>query len=472
MVKPRLLAVVPYGMAFRNLVLNSALWDHLLSQFSVDLLSPLSIVDSHRIGMARVYGPQTSTGVARLARALKRSAAAAVSELDKLAFFMRSNEAETFRSIYRYSSIDGKVSRLLLWSWLGHSSLGPALKRLARSVAGAALGAPALRSYQLVLLTHNSEPTSVAVGLEANRLGVSVVCMPMGLDNLMHAPLAFVPDLLLVWGEEQRRDFEIQGRFNPALRRTTCAIVGSTAHDAYLASHGSVDVESAYSLEPDDDVILFAAYVEKYGDFQLPLCRLLLRFIRESGRKIKLLVRTRPGFDEDRWRQFQAANQREVRLQSPAGASYDKSGRATLFDLDRERSEVELFAATMRRCRVLVTPTFSTMEVDAMLFGKPAINAIFDPERPDDVHPLLAWFWAGLSRISEWRDMKVATSADELMVMLDDIFGRGRDTAYVSERLFRYRATAPDGRAGARAVDALRRFTEEFVPRGSVRRSA
>lgn len=459
-----MLVVVAYGMAFRNLALNETLWRYLVTTFAVDLLTPMAIRDGGALDIARVHHHPAPSRVRAAITGIRRRAAGALAALDRVAFYMHCGEVESLRAVYRYSAIDGSLSRLFLWSWLGHSALAGPIRRLARRVAATDLSTPSLDGYDFVLLTHNAEPLCMAYGVAANALGIPVICIPMGLDNLMHGPLVFVPDLFLLWGPEQDRDLDLQAAFNPQIRTTASTAVGSTTHDAYLACSTGPDVNARYDLAAGDGLILFPAYSEKYGDNQLPVCRLLLELIRRAHRPIKLLVRTRPGFDEDLWKSFQRANPDEVRLQMPVAASYDKSGSVRAFDLDREREEVALLAATLRRCDVLVTPTFSTMEMDAMLFGKPAINAIFDPERPDAVHPLLAWFQAGRTKVPEWEGMRVVTSSPELIMAVERVLAGQAPLDASGERLFRYRATARDGRAGERAIGAVAELTRQRLP--------
>jgi hypothetical protein len=464
--KRRVLAVVPYGMALRNLVLNEALWSYLTGTYEVDLATPFEIPDASQLGVANVLHDPRRRSVAGIVDRVRRRAVGALMELDRMAFFRRANEAETFQAIYRYAVIDGRAGRLLFWSWLGHSPLARPVRWLARAIGTIGLGAADVRRYDFVLLTHPAELRCMAYGLAANAHGVPVVCMPMGMDNLMHGPLVFVPDLLLAWGQEQARDLTLQQRFDPRLADTECVVVGSPTHDLYVRCDTAPDLDRIYSLAATDQVILFPAFIEKYGPSQLAFCALILDFIRRSGRPLKLLVRARPGIDETLWRDFQARHPVEVRLQLPTAASYDKSGLVSGFDPAGERTEVALFAATLRRAAVVVASWFTTVETDALLFGTPTIDAMFDPVRPSEPHPILAWYVAGLAKMPEWGAMRVVTTPERLASVLEEVLDRRGEDNDAAARLFRYRATAPDGRAGERAVAALR----DFVARPRERR--
>lgn len=460
--RPRLLAVLPYGMALRNILLNAPLWSYLTRTFAIDLVTPVELVNSRDLQISNIVSrPFFERGI--LPR-IRRACLEFLASVDQLAFFMQANEAESFRSIYRYSLIERSTARKLFNWWIGGTRIARSLKGFVKGLVAMA-ASPDTRMYDVVLLGHNAERECIRYGILANQQSTPVVCVCMGLDNLMHGPLVFVPDLLLVWGEEQHRDFAAQLAFNPECAHTVCVRVGSTIHDTYLNSGFTLDVNKLYALESEDTVILFPAYVEKYLPFQVALCEVVLDYIRRSPRKLKLLVRLRPGFDEQMWRDLQDRYPHEVRLQIPLSSSFDKSGNVQMFDVNRETEDVELFAATLRRVAVLVTPTFSTMETDAHLFGKPSINAIFNPECRDERHPNLTWYLAGLAKTPEWGSMMVATSREELHEYLAMVLERVTRDSHSMRSLFEFRATAADGRAGERAVSAIRDFI-------SVRRTA
>ncbi len=45
--KERILVVLPYGMCFRNIVLNEDLWGNLRDSYTIDVLTPLEIPEKN-----------------------------------------------------------------------------------------------------------------------------------------------------------------------------------------------------------------------------------------------------------------------------------------------------------------------------------------------------------------------------------------------------------------------------------------
>lgn len=463
MTRPRLLLAVPYGMALRNLVFSPDLWNELVTTFDVDILTPVAIRNPEEFGIRRVipaYSPGSTP--AAIARRVRRTAVVVLSELDRLAFFMINDEAETYRAIYQAYQRRGVARRLPFFAWLGHSAGGPVLKRLLRACGSIRLpGDPRVADYDYVLLPHTSEHLCASLGLMANAAGVPVICAPLAVDNLLHGPMLFRPDLMVLWGQEQRRDFDGQVAFNPRFRDVPCVIAGSTVHDAYLAADGAASIDDVYGLHADDDVILFAAYMDIFAPHQRTICDIVVDFARARRRPTKVLVRVRPGVDEAAWQTYQAEHADAVRLQIPKAAGYDKSGFVTGFDRDREFLEVVTFAATMRRARMLVIPSLSTMTIDAMLFRVPVVCAIFEPANPATVLSDVVWHRIATAKMPWWGDLHVAASKEQLLESLTDVLERDRGAAYSSDMYFAARATARDGQAGRRTLQALRAFVAE-----------
>ena len=128
-----------------------------------------------------------------------------------------------------------------------------------------------------------------------------------------------------------------------------------------------------------------------------------------------------------------------------------------VFDLERERAEVELFARTIKNVAVTINPSFSTMALDSMAFGTPVINAIFNPANPAELHRDLLWYLMVAEKTPVWKQMKVARSAEEFDAMLTEFFVEGRREAYHHSTSCGSRALGVDGRSGARAAEAIER---------------
>jgi hypothetical protein len=458
--RERLLAVVPFGMALRNIVLNETLWSALTARFDIDLVSPVGIGDPRALGIARVLRPPSPASLQRVLRAVNARLMDRLRLMDYADFFFRAHEAETF-AVNCVTFGRRMTSRILFWSAVRMTSAGTAVERLLGSFARFHPVVPVTRRhYRAVLLGHNSEHECVTYARVANAAGVPVACIVMGVDNIAAEPLAFRPDLLLVWGEEMRRDFEeYQVPLNPALARTETVCVGSTIYDNYLAVPPDREAFCReIGCDPADEVILFPAHVESSLPNQTMIAETIVQFIVERALKATLLVRVRPGIDLEMWRAFQARFPAIVRLQDPAASSYDKSGAVGEFDPAREAREVASFARTIRNVAVTINPSFSTMALDSMAFGTPVMNAIYNAADPSALHRDLLWYLAVAEKTPVWRLMQVARSREQFIEMLERFFVARDRAPFCREEIVRYRATAVDGRCGARAARAIDAF--------------
>lgn len=460
--RERLLVVIPFGMALRNIVLNDDLWGYLRGRFDIDLVSPVAIDDAAALGISRVLPPPPRRSARRVLRAINARLIDRLRLMDYADFFFRAHEAETFA--VNCVTVGRRVtSRILFWSALRMMRYGSAVYRLLGSFARFHPVVPIdSATYRAVLVGHNSEHECITYARVANDAGVPVICIVMGVDNIAAEPLAFRPDLLLVWGEEMRRDFdEYQVPLNPDLQRARTVAVGNTVYDNYLRQPADeAAFRREFRIDPADEIVLFPAHVESSLPNQTMVAETIVRFIEQHALPAKLLVRIRPGIDVAMWRSFEARFPGVVRLQDPATSSFDKSGAVARFDPAREQREILNFARTIRSVTVTITPSFSTMALDSMAFGTPVINAIYNAADPTVLHRNLLWYVAVSEKTPAWKLMKVARSREEFIEMLEGFFLRRDRAGFCRPEIVRYRATAVDGHCGRRAARAI----DSFLP--------
>src|SRR5579864_5251624 len=270
--RPAVLLVLPYGMCFRNIVMNETLWRYLTSAFQVDVLTDFTIRDPTALGIRRVLPIARRGLLERAAAAVNYAAVHCLRLLNETKFFVTADLGSTWAGIYRHLlRTDGKRARLLLFGAIRELGNRWPASWIVALFNAFPLACPPLRvlrrgAYAFVVLGHTNENWCILAGRRANRLGVPVVGAVMGADNLLHGLLEFVPDLLLCWGEEQARELrDYHVPLAPALARTRSEVVGTLVYDNYVATAAAPDPEAGsfaaqYRIEPGDDVVLFAAY--------------------------------------------------------------------------------------------------------------------------------------------------------------------------------------------------------------------
>jgi hypothetical protein len=473
------LIVLPYGMCFRNIVMNATLWEYLTSAFHVDVMTDFAISDVASLGIRRVL-PLTPRGsLARAAAAVNYATAHCLRLLNETKFFMTADLGSTWAGIYRHLlRTEGKRGRLLLFGAIREFRRYWPASWIVGLINAFPRACPALRplrrdAYALVILGHTNENWCILAGRKANRLGIPVVGAVMGADNLLHGLLEFVPDLLLCWGEEQARELrDYHVPLAPALARTRCEVVGTLVYDNYVATAAAPDPEAGsfaaqYRIEPGDDVVLFAAYPTSLLAGQQILGETLVECLRQCRPGAKVIVRLRPGMDPAEWRDFVDRHADVVRLQVPYGAAYDKGDTLSSFDPEEAQRDIALFVRTMLASRLVVLPSLSTMYLDALVFGVPSLIAMYNFEAPDSLIPhrdLKAYVdYTMIDPV--FTMLPVATSRRAFAEALTRFFATGDSDGFRAERVFAFQtASSRDGGVGARARQAIERLAAARVP--------
>ena len=472
--KPAVLVVLPYGMCFRNIVMNEGLWQYLIGKYEVDVQTPLHIKDAAALGIRHVFHPPQGP-LARLARRANGLMMGALRFLDATRFLMRGHLGGYWAANYARLSSDLKRG---LWLLLGAIR---AMERywpcswIIKALNACPVFHPGLsilrkHRYAFVVVGHTNEDECILAARQANRLKIPVVAVVMGVDNIMHGLLQFVPDLLLLWGQEQLdqvRTFQMP--LKPELASTRCEVVGSLTYDTYLTWNGAQGggLVQADGSRSADETILFAAYPTDLLPDQLVLCDMILEFLEEERVPATLLIRLRAGTDPREWEELVGRHPNRVRLQRPYGATYDKSDHVPAFDVEDAFRDIDLFVQTMRGSTLQILPTLSTMYLDGLLFGVPSVVTMFAFSDPDGAipHRDLKNYIDFVGLHAAFRNLKtVAMSRDEFLGFLRRFFVARDRAGLLPEGVFEYRAAlSRDGRCGQRAASAIDRLSARRV---------
>lgn len=467
--KERILVVLPYGMCFRNIVLNADLWNYLTKTYAIDLMTPLRIANTDRLGIDTVYNYQRYKFWGRLRRKMNYLLLYCRKYLELADFYLILDMGEEFSIIYRFVGGPSRRRNLLLWGGLNQTKFGRLLKKALERFPFFYPAEPILKrnKYKFLLLGHNAENECILIARVANKLNVPVVCVPLGVDNIRSGPMFMTPDLLLLWGREQSHEFEkYQIAFNQELSRTVAVEIGSLVYDNYVREEIQRKAFlKGHGIEDGHEVILFPAYVESHYPGQTTLCGAIVNFIKTSNIKVKLLIRVRPNFDIEMWENFERSHRDVVMLQIPEGASYDKSGKRELFDLQKEVTDIKNFVGTIKHSSLVINPSFSTVYLDATALGTPAVVAAYAWGRNDStVHAYIKEYMCNRALYPHWADVKVILSEKELFEFLSGFFIEGKRSGMISREFLSMRVTSPsDGSSGRRAMRAIEEYFRNRV---------
>jgi hypothetical protein len=218
------------------------------------------------------------------------------------------------------------------------------------------------------------EGDNSAAGIAANRHGIPLVCIPMGVDNMHNAPMQMDPDLFVLWGNEQKDALvRYHSSFRPSLKNSKHVVSGAIPHDQLIKADRSYFDQAYPHIKPATTVVTFAAYTERGYPGQSITCELILSLFARLDIDGHLIVRMRAGLDKAVWDEFQLKYPDRVTIQDPRGALYSKwdSGRTIVRSV--EEADYELFGATLKRSKLVVAASFSTVIFDAIAVGVPAL---------------------------------------------------------------------------------------------------
>lgn len=461
--RPAILVVMPYGMCFRNIVANGALWSHLRERFTIDVLTGLTVDERTRqfLGIRAVLSTAPRGTVPRVGRLLNRAVFHWLKLLPLSEFFVGSDLGGTYAGICRVVSARWRLfAAAALWELRSRFPWNLLVKALDRfPVMHPAKRLLRRGKYRLVILGHTNETECVIVGRYASRIGIPTVCPVMGVDNLMHGLLQFSPTLLLLWGQEQEDEFV---RFHvprrPELARTSRAVIGSLVYDRYVTATDDSTFRRAYRIDSDEEILLFAAYPDAALSGQRNLCRILVEFIHRHHLRVKLLIRLRPGSVLEPWVRFAENHGNIVRLQTPESVAYGKSDETGAFSYEAMGRDIDTFAHTIRNSTLLVLPSLSTMYQDALALGAASVVALFNYEtdRKGVPHRDFCTYQDYVRINPSFATMNVVTSARDLEAFLMRIFVAGQRDGLMTPELFRLQTAASnDGEVGNRAIAAI-----------------
>lgn len=464
------LLICCYGASIKSFILNKKLWSYLTETYHVDVISDTNIIDFSKLGIRKAFTFDWKIGLlGRILRAIDFFFINRIFQAHYASLLLETGFAFLYGRIHSsWLRTDKKKSRVFLWSAIRKSRLFKALKRLIPSFpifTHAWCTLTNIEDYKFVLISNFITTPSYLMARYAKKRHVPVFASIMGIDNVSTGgPFMANPDLLFLWGREQLFEFEkIQKRYNPGLSSTKPVLCGNLIYDTYLELSEElecrIELERRYGIQRNREIILFPAYSETAWPNQSLLCKKILNFIKENDLSISLLVRVRPGIDEDMWVDLHKETKGEIAIQIPKGSAYDKSCKVSAFSISSELEDVKEFVFAFKSASLVVLPSFSSTVIDANLFGVPAFIAAFGYGGKYTSAEDQVFFYNTLKMFYPHRgDYNVFWDESSLFNALHSFFIENKRDDFVSRRLFETIAYSDDGNVGERYVDAIQSF--------------
>lgn len=462
--RDKILVVLPYGMCFRNIVFNEDLWGYLKSNYNIDLLSSLKIDDESKskLGINNIYSFMPKNIFERLRRSINYRAIYYLKQMETCDFFLGQYLGVILDRNYINRNRIWKRD-LLFWGALNNTAISRYIKKVLKRFPIFYHTETIIKEnkYKFIIITHIAENECIIASVLANRLNIPVISITLGVDNLIFHQLLGVSDLFLLWGSCQVSEFErFQIGFNSHLRNNKYLPIGNLVYDTYLKVKSDKErFSKTYNLKHDEEVILFPALIESTLPGQRDLCEQIIEFIKKHHLKVKLLIRVRPGCDEEMWLKFQSQHNDSI-VYIPRGVSYNKSIPNLSVDLDTELKEIEIFVNTIKNSALVIDPSWSTMYLDALAMGTPAVFVCYswNKNNPAVLHPGRISFQANLVLYPKWDKINAILSKEELMSFLKKFFIEKDRSGLLSKELLESQVYSVDGKAGKRAAEAIKEF--------------
>ena len=447
-------------MGLRNFIFNSEIWTYLTTEFELDVVTTVDIRDHRSLGIRNYHNVSKTTGFRRIIRRVNDAIAERLGMIGIAQFHMLGGDPEVLDVTWAGFHSRGLGGISLFLSSIHGTFVGSIAKRVSSLFLRLHPVNDVSRSrYSLMVLGHSFSTDSVAYGMAGRRKGIPVVCSPFNLDAMKH-PLVFSPDLLLLWGDEERLVFErSQLAINPQLSKTVVKVIGVPIYDIYHTAKPSGIVRTKYEIADDERIILYPAFPDSAVPFQYSLCEALIEIVKTLEPGVRIIVRLRPGMDSKLWHEFAWKHKDFVVLQLPEGAAFDKTGSRTEFVYGTEREEMALYADTLASASLLVSPAFTTMIPDAFTIGTPAVAVPIDmseSELPVGIAARYArWFSAETVRFPAWRSMPVMKDGQELKAAVTAAVSSERSRLPVPEEFRHFIVHQTDGKVGERWVASV-----------------
>ncbi|MDA9608766.1 hypothetical protein N9S24_01770 [SAR86 cluster bacterium] len=387
-IKKKILVDVSYGMSFRNIILNKNFWDRLTKEYEVHLITPLKIdsKDQKDLNISLIIDSTKfiKNFINKIFLSINLNALHIRRLMDLSDFFLRQQLGWPLVSRYHetYRNKEELNQALFFWPAIKRTSFG---KHLRKIVYRFPLFHPASlifknNDYHFLINSHNSEYNSVLIAQIAERNNIPIVGFPMGLDNIMHGPFLFNPDLLFFWGPDQELEFnKVQLPWNKNLKSSKNEMLGNLIFDTINETKDS-EVLGCDDQKITAPFLLFTTMPEDDHPGQEIICRTIVNYLKNNNLPHKLVIRLRPGHDESIWEEFKEQNINEVILQIPLGTSFDKSGKKNKIDLIQETKDVAIYSSTLSKSCVVISRALSTTYTDALFVGTPAITTQYYPQ--------------------------------------------------------------------------------------------
>lgn len=459
--KERVLVVLPYGMCFRNFIFNESLWGYLTDNYVIDVLTAMRVKDKEKLHIDKILNPLPRNLLNRIRRSVNYRILHCLRQLDYCDYYLTQDLGTILDRNYKAYSKEWRKG-CLFWGAVNNSCAGYFLKKIFKKYPFFHPVQKTLKEnkYKFIVTSHVDEEECILTTRVARKLGIPTICITLGVDNIMNSPMLCVPDLLLLWGPDQASEYErFQVPFNEELKKTKCLSLGNLMYDNYLKiKPDQKKILTKYNI--DSKFILFPALTEAILPGQMVICERVLKFIRDNDLKLKLVVRVRPGYDENMWLKFKADNEDLVVVQIPDGASYNKSSKGLLIDHEYELQQIEEFVTIVKSSSLVLDPSWSTVYLDALALNTPAVFVCYpwNDQGRKTLHPARHSYQIYMALYPSWDNLKIVLSEEELITFLDKFFIKDKDAYCIPQRLFEGQAFAADGRVGHRAVDAIQKL--------------
>jgi hypothetical protein len=461
--KNKILVIAPYGMTLRQIVLNKVFWEYLCDKYEVHVKTSVEIKNYNDLGIDKIILPKKGIFISLLVRLHTISKSSKI-----LDFLIENNLGEHL--VFRLKHIDNFAKTLYVSYFLDKLLNIAKVFGVDKLKYYLAVKASQVKkeNYVFVLATHISETMCELEAIAAKKINVPVITYTLGMDNYRHGRILFKPDLILMWGYEQKYEFDAWHRndFN-SINDIKCEVVGNLIYDSYL-QHAANNKLKQYIKNRKENEYEGYLLVPTMSESILPggyeLVKTLIKYLKDRKLNYLIIVRTLPGSaDQKLWQQLEQEYINELLVYEPSVVSFDKRGAVNVFRFEEEMQEVEIFSAMLLESSLVVNLYPSSVTLDAYLFNTPVIFPLFDWVNPNNErikeHSFTKVLFSKFATHPYHREFNPVLSYDELFKAMDDIIIEGNFEKYVGKHLFKQVCgNSKDMNVGKRTVKAIENF--------------
>lgn len=304
----------------------------------------------------------------------------------------------------------------------------------------------------LVFITDFADPGDTAIAKSAIRNKIKTVGITKSWDNFSKHLFRIKTDKIFVWGEFCKKNAIAYQDY----KENEIDIIGGLQFDYYQPINLMSREEFCQSLGLDKDKkIIFYGSTGAHCKDDHEYIGLLLDFIAKTKMNAQILIRPHLGYKDDDKKFFKYKDNKNVVI-------YQNKQNLNLKDRwDLSDDHLKYLYNSIYHSSVSINIA-STLALDSIAIGTPAINIKFDVTPKEDQDSVLRFYKTDyIDAVAKFGGIYLAKSSKEFSDILEKILIKRENKKETAEKMRNYFLYKVDGQAGERLLKNILKMLDE-----------